>query len=187
MRHLPEKSLLEVLLLSNPDGVSHDQVCARFGYKVDVASLIDEIKEDYADRSLIVAEILPGKWAIRTKPEHSDLCREMLTRPIRISRAGYETLAVIAYFQPVTRPEIERVRGVALSPGTLEVLIYRGFVKLGPRRATAGNPMTFMTTERFLTHFNLPSLDAMPGYLGMKEQGLLAAEKGISFPERASD
>jgi segregation and condensation protein B len=150
------------------------------GYLPDVRRIVDELNAEYRDRALSIVETSPGTWAARTRPECSDLARAFLPRPHKMSRAGYETLAVIAYFQPVTRADIERVRGVSLSPGTLEVLIYAGFVKLGPRRAAPGNPMTFMTTEHFLLHFNLPSIEALPDYEEMKEQGLLSAERGIA-------
>jgi len=184
---LSDKTLVETLILSSSVPVGEADIAARLGYAPDLRRLVDELNGEYGGRGLCVVEVTPGRWAARTRPEYSDLCREFARRPGRMSRAGYETLAVIAYFQPVTRAEIERVRGVSLSSGTLEVLIYSGFVRLGPRRASPGNPMTFMTTDHFLHHFNIRSLDDLPDRTQLSEEGLLSAERGISaagFPDR---
>jgi segregation and condensation protein B len=99
-----------------------------------------------------------------------------------------QTLSVIAYFQPVTRTEIERVRGVALSKGTLDILIFAGWVRPGPRRASPGNPMTFVTTDAFLQHFNLKSLDDLPDIGQLREEGLLDSSGGLDLaPRRESE
>lgn len=187
---LSDTRLIETLVLSSSMPVSETDIASRLGYTPDIRRIIAVLNEDYRDRGLSIEEVSPGRWAARTRPEYSDLCRAFLPRLTKMSRAGYETLAVIAYFQPVTRSEIERVRGVSLSPGTLEVLIYAGLVRLGPRRATPGNPMTFMTTDQFLLRFNLPDLDALPDREDLLANGLLTAERGLStvgMPGRHGD
>jgi segregation and condensation protein B len=98
-----------------------------------------------------------------------------------MSPAAMQTLAVIAYFQPVTRSDVERIRGVSLSKGTLDVLVYAGWVRPGPRRAAPGNPMTFLTTDAFLHHFNLTSLDDLPDAARLREEGVLDATPGIDI------
>ncbi|MCV9963807.1 SMC-Scp complex subunit ScpB [Pararhizobium sp. BT-229] len=178
---LSDKTLIETLILSSSSPVGEPEIAARLGYSPDVRRIVDELNGEYKERGLSIVEVAHGRWAARTRPECSDLCRSFANRLLKMSRAGYETLAVIAYFQPVTRGEIERVRGVSLSPGTLEVLIYAGFVRLGPRRATPGNPMTFVTTDHFLLHFNISSLDALPDRAEMAAHGLLSAERGLSI------
>jgi segregation and condensation protein B len=178
---LSDKTLIETLILSSSTPVSEPEIAARLGYSPDIRRIVDELNSDYAGRGFSIIEVARDRWAARTRPETSDLCRAFGNRLLKMSRAGYETLAVIAYFQPVTRSEIERVRGVSLSAGTLEVLIYAGFVRLGPRRSAPGNPMTFMTTEHFLLHFNIPSLDMLPDRDDMLAAGLLSAERGLSI------
>jgi segregation and condensation protein B len=177
---LSDSSLIETLILSSSQPVGEQEIADRLGYSPDLRRIIDNLNRQYEDRGFSIVEVSSGKWAARTRPECSDLCRAFLQRPLKMTRAGYETLAVIAYFQPVTRSEIERVRGVSLSPGTLEVLIYAGFVRLGPRRATPGNPMTFMTTDYFLLHFNIADLGALPDRDELAGSGLLSAERGLS-------
>lgn len=178
---LSDKTLIETLVLSSSVPIGEPEIAARLGYSPDVRRIIADLNDEYDGRGIMIVEVAPGRWAARTRPECSDLCRAFASRPLRISRAGYETLAVIAYFQPVTRSEIERVRGVSLSPGTLELLIYSGFVRLGPRRASPGNPMTFMTTDYFLLHFNIRSLDDLPDRAELASSGLLSAERGLSM------
>jgi segregation and condensation protein B len=179
-RSITDKSMIETMLLTSTTPMSAAMIANRLGYSPDLRRIIDELNNDYDGRGLMIVETSPGHWAARTQPEASDLCRSFLPRQIRMSKAGFETLAVIAYFQPVTRSEIERVRGVSLSSGTIEALIYSGFVQLGPRRMSPGNPMTFKTTDYFLQHFNLASLDSLPDKDSLQTEGLLSAEKGIA-------
>jgi segregation and condensation protein B len=177
---LSDKTIVETILLSATGTIGADEISSRLGHGVDLRRVVDELNREYDGRGMMVVEAMPGRFAVRTRPDASDLCRQFLQRPARMSNAGYETLAVIAYFQPVTRSEIERVRGVSLSAGTLEILIYGGLVRAGPRRADRGNAMTFVTTEDFLLRFNLSAIEALPLYAEMKEQGLLNASKGIT-------
>jgi Predicted transcriptional regulator containing the HTH domain len=154
--------IVELMLVGGGRPLTISEIAARLPYPADVKEIIDELNADYAGRSIMVVEIQPERFAVRTRPEASDLCRALLPRAARLSPAALQTLSVIAYFQPVTRSEIERVRGVALSKGTLDILIFLGWVRPGPRRASPGSPMTFVTTDAFLHQFNLNTLDDLP-------------------------
>ncbi|MGD9649418.1 MAG: SMC-Scp complex subunit ScpB, partial [Dongiaceae bacterium] len=103
----------------------------------------------------------------------------------KLTRATIETLAIVAYHQPVTRADIEQIRGVSVAQGTLDILLEAGWVKPGPRRETPGRPMTWLTTDDFLHHFGLAGLEALPGFEELKASGLLnsAPPPGIAIPE----
>lgn len=174
-------SLIELVLLGSGRAMTSSEIAERMPWGVDVRAAVAALAEEYEGRGLQVVEVEPDKWAVRTRPEDSDLCRRLLPRPLRMSPAAMQTLAVIAYFQPVTRADIERIRGVSLSKGTLDVLVYCGWVKPGPRRAAPGNPMTFLTTEAFLHQFNLASLDDLPDASRLREEGVLDASPGIDL------
>jgi segregation and condensation protein B len=118
-------------------------------------------------------ECVADRWRFRTAADLGFLMTEEREEARRLSKAALETLAIIAYHQPVTRAEIEQVRGVALSKGTLDTLLELGFVRLRGRRRTPGRPVTYGTTDVFLEHFGLPSLMDLPGMAEMKAAGLL--------------
>lgn len=120
-----------------------------------------------------------GAWAFRTAPDLADRLRIEREVPKKLSRAAMETLSIIAYHQPVTRAEIENIRGVSTSKGTLDILIEIGWVKPGRRRQIPGRPLTWLTTAHFLDHFDLPGLDELPGVEEMKEAGLLDQRAAI--------
>jgi len=180
--------IVELMLVGGGRPMTISEIAARLPYPADVREIIDELNADYAGRSIMVVEIQPERFAVRTRPEASDLCRALLPRASRLSPAALQTLSVIAYFQPVTRSEIERVRGVALSKGTLDILIFLGWVRPGPRRASPGSPMTFVTTDAFLHQFNLNTLDDLPEMDRLREEGLLDPAAGIDMaPRRESE
>lgn len=181
-----DESIVEMLLLTSGGPVPLEDIEARLPPGADAAACLARLSSDYASRSLAVVEV-PGGWTVRTRPEHSGLCRDMLAKPPRISRAAIETLAVIAYFQPVTRPEIERIRGVALSKGTLDILIWAGWVRPGARRQAPGSPLTFVTTEAFLRQYAFGSLEDLPGIARLREDGLLDAVPDIGISPTAAD
>lgn len=178
-------NLVELILVGGGRALTQAEIQDRLPYAADVASLIATLSSEYEGRSIQIVEVENGRWAVRTRPEASDLCRALLRRPVRMSPAAMQTLAVVAYFQPVTRSDIERVRGVALSKGTLDVLVFAGWIKPGPRRATPGNPMTFLTTDKFLHHFNLQDLDQLPDIARLRSEGLLNPETGIDIGLRS--
>lgn len=177
-------AFIELLLLASGRAMSEADILDRLPYPVDVREMVERLNAEYADRGISVVEVQPSRFAVRTRPEASDLCRTLLPRSPRLSPAAMQTLSVIAYFQPVTRSEIERVRGVALSKGTLDILIFLGWVRPGPRRASPGSPMTFVTTDAFLHQFNLQSLDDLPEIETLRQDGLLDPSAGLDISPR---
>ena len=144
----------------------------------DVAALLTRLQEDYAGRGVNLVE-RDGAWAFRTAADLGDRLRIEKTQIRKLSRAAVETLAVIAYHQPVSRAEIETIRGVATARGTLDVLIEADWIKPGRRRETPGRPGTWVTTESFLDHFGLGGLADLPGVDELKATGLLDKRPAI--------
>jgi segregation and condensation protein B len=128
----------------------------------------------------VLAEV-GGRWRFQTAPDLAFLMTEERETPRRLSRAAQETLAIVAYHQPVTRAEIEAIRGVQASRGTLDVLLEIGFVRPRGRRRTPGRPVTYATTDAFLEHFGLASLADLPGAAEMKAAGLLDLDLPADF------
>lgn len=142
---------------------------------VEAGDVLLKLKAAYATRGVQLVE-LAGKWRFQTAPDLAFLFEETRKQPRALSRAALETLAIIAYCQPVTRAEIEDVRGVAVSSGTVDILMEAGWIRPRGRRRTPGRPVTFGTTEAFLVHFGLDSLDSLPGRDDLKVAGLLSAD-----------
>jgi segregation and condensation protein B len=136
-------------------------------------------------------ECVADRWRFRTAPDLAFMMTQEREEPRRLSKAALETLAIIAYHQPVTRAEIESVRGVSISKGTVDLLLEMGFVRLRGRRRTPGRPVTYATTDRFLEHFGLATLYDLPGVQEMKAAGLLDLSLPVGFevpdPSRASE
>jgi len=164
--------MVEALLFAAGEALSAAEIAERLPDDADVEGHIDTIYKFYAGRGVNLVQ-LAGKWMFRTAPDLSFLLRKEVQEQTKLSRAGVETLAIIAYHQPVTRAEIEEVRGVGLSKGTLDVLMEAGWVRLKGRRRTPGRPVTYGTTESFLVHFGLDDLDDLPGVEELKAAGLL--------------
>jgi segregation and condensation protein B len=164
--------LLEALLFAAPEPLSEDDLARRLGEAADVAALLRELAADYAGRGVNLVR-LAGGWIFRTAPDLAgDLKTERaVTR--RLSRAAVETLAIVAYHQPVTRAEIEAIRGVVLARGTLDRLLEAGWVRPMGRRDTPGRPLNWITTPAFLGHFGLDSLRELPGIDELRAAGLL--------------
>ena len=175
-------AMVELMLIGGGRTLTAQEIASRLPYPVPVDEVVAQINDDYRARGIQIVRVAGGGYAARTRPEFSDLCRTHITRPYRLSPAGMQTLAVIAYFQPVTRAEIERIRGVSLSKGTLDLLILTGWVRPGPRRQSPGSPMTFVTTQAFLDHFNLDGVEALPDMERLRSEGLLDASLGLSLP-----
>ena len=164
--------LLEALLFAAPEPLSEEELTRRLGEEADIAGLLGELSEHYAGRGVNLVR-LAGGWTFRTAP---DLAPFLVNeRPVskKLSRAAVETLAVIAYHQPVTRAEIEAIRGVALARGTLDRLLEAGWVRPKGRRDSPGRPLTWATTPAFLAHFGLDSLNELPGIDELRAAGLL--------------
>jgi segregation and condensation protein B len=171
--------LLEALLFAAAEPLSPEQLARHFPEQADLESLLEELGGLYANRGVTLVRA-GQRWAFRTAADLAPSMRVEKTVQRKLSRAAVETLAIIAYHQPVTRGEIEEVRGVALSRGTLDVLLEAGWVKPKGRRRTPGRPVTWGTTDAFLDHFGLEDLDALPGAGELKAAGLLDTRPAIA-------
>jgi segregation and condensation protein B len=138
----------------------------------DVAAALSELAERYQGHGIELVE-RGGRWHFQTAPDLAHLLRRTREEPRRLSRAATETLAIIAYHEPVSRGEIEAIRGVQISKGTLDVLMEAGWVKTAGRREAPGRPLLYATTADFLTHFGLGSRKDLPGIDDLKAAGLL--------------
>ena len=149
-----------------------------------VEMLIDELKQQYESRGIHIVK-LGKKYAFRTAADLSYALEKHVTAKRRLSRAAQETLAIIAYHQPVTRAEIEEIRGVSISKGTIDILLDTGWVKIRGRRRVPGRPVTYGTSDHFLSHFNLESLTDLPGLEELKAIGLLDSRlpPGFTIPQ----
>jgi len=170
----PNVRLLEAILFAAADPVSEDALSSRLPEGADVKALIAELQQHYADRGVNLTRVA-GKWAFRTAPDLGNILRIERSFVRKLSRAAVETLAIVAYHQPVTRAEIEEVRGVQLSRGTFDTLFESGWIKPVGRRRTPGRPVTWGTTDTFLGHFGLESVSDLPGMDELKAAGLLDA------------
>jgi segregation and condensation protein B len=164
--------LLEALLFAAPEPLSEAELASRLGEGADVPALLGELAVAYAERGVNLVAAAGG-WAFRTAPDLAPALRNERDVPRRLSRAAVETLAVIAYHQPVTRAEIEAIRGVALARGTLDRLLESGWVQPKGRREAPGRPLNWVTTPQFLAHFGLASLNELPGIEELRQSGLL--------------
>lgn len=182
----------EALLFASGEPITAKALSDKLGPEVDVAAVLMRLKRDYAERGVQLVEA-GGAWRFQSAPDLSTLFAETREEPKRLPKAAMETLAVIAYHQPVTRAEIEEIRGVSLSRGSMELLLEIGWIRPRGRRRTPGRPLTFGTTDAFLSQFGLASLDALPGKDDLKSLGLLdpRAAAAIDVPrpseETASD
>ncbi len=167
-----ELRLLEAMLFAATEPVEEAALAARLPLECDVAALLNRLAADYAGRGINLTRIA-GKWALRTAEDLGAQLRVESKVPRKLSRAAVETIAIIAYHQPVTRGEVEEIRGVALSRGTLDVLLEAGWIRPLGRRRTPGRPVTWGTSPFFLEHFGLNSLADLPGVDELKAAGLL--------------
>ncbi len=162
----------EALLFAGGEPITAAALGEKLGPEVDVGAVLMRLKRDYQGRGVELVETGAG-WRFQSAPDLGGLFAETKEAPRKLPKAALETLAVIAYHQPVTRAEIEDIRGVSLSRGSIELLFELGWIKPKGRRRTPGRPMTIGTTDAFLSHFGLPSLDALPGKDDLKGLGLL--------------
>lgn len=171
--------LLEAMLFAATEPLPADALAKRLPEGADVEVLLEELRGLYANRGVHLVHH-EDRWCFRTAPDLAERLAIETTVTRKLSRAAVETLAIVAYHQPVTRAEIEEIRGVALSQGTLDKLLEVGWIKPKGRRQTPGRPVTWVTTEAFLEHFGLESLEALPGVEELKAAGLLDARPAIS-------
>jgi segregation and condensation protein B len=171
---------IEALLFasSQPVDVSTLQRCVEPGD--DIAEMLLELQGDYAERGVNLVKV-SGKWQFRTADDLSFLLARETREERKLSKAALETMAIIAYHQPVTRAEIEEIRGVAISPGTLDLLLETAWIRPRGRRRAPGRPITYGTTELFLQHFGLDTIKDLPGLAELKASGLLDANLPPDF------
>ncbi|MGD9845920.1 MAG: SMC-Scp complex subunit ScpB [Variibacter sp.] len=167
-----ELRLLEALLFAASEPLDDKVLASRMPEGVDVRAALRQLQAEYAPRGVNLVHVA-GKWAFRTANDLSWLLSKDVVEPKKLSRAALETLAIVAYHQPVTRAEIEEIRGVSTSKGTLDVLLETGWVRLRGRRKAPGRPVTYGTSEAFLNHFGLESIGVLPGLEELKGAGLL--------------
>lgn len=165
----------EAVLFASEEPIDAKTLAEALPQGVEPGDVLVKLKAFYKDRGVQLVEV-GGKWRFQTAPDLAFLFEETREQERPLSKAALETLAIIAYCQPVTRAEIEDVRGVAVSPGTLDILMEAGWVKPRGRRRTPGRPVTYGASEAFLVHFGLDSFDALPGKAELQASGLLSAE-----------
>ncbi len=171
--------LIEALLFTSAEPLGVEQIRRHLPEDIDLDPLLEELRGLYANRGVNLVR-LGQRWAFRTAADVAPLMQIETTVARKLSRAATETLAIVAYHQPVTRAEIEEVRGVALSRGTLDTLLEASWIKPRGRRRTPGRPVTWGTTDTFLDHFGLESLDSLPGVAELKAAGLIDSRPAIT-------
>ncbi len=164
--------IVEAMLFAAAEPLSIDAFKEFLPDGTNVEDILADLAENYTNRGVNIVQIA-GKYALRTAADMGAILRRDRTEQKRLTKAALETLAIIAYHQPTTRAEIEDVRGVAISKGTLDNLLEIGWVRMRARRKTPGRPVTYGTTESFLNHFGLNELTDLPGLQELKAAGLL--------------
>lgn len=177
--------LLEALLFAAAEPLGEEVLARHLEESADLPDLLRDLAESFAGRGVNLVR-LAGGWALRTAPDLKPKLR--IERPVarKLSRAAVETLAVIAYHQPVTRAEIEQIRGVVVAKGTIDALMEAGWVRPKGRRAGPGRPLLWVTTQEFLIHFGLDSLNDLPGLDELRGAGLLDLAPAV-LPEVAKE
>ncbi len=178
--------IIEALLFAAGAPLDESSLAELLPGDADVKALLAELEAAYAGRGVNLVRIA-DRWTMRTAGDLSYLLRRDVDVTRKLSRAAIETLSIIAYHQPVTRAEIEEIRGVATSRGTLDILLEAGWIKPRGRRRTPGRPATWVTTTAFLEHFGLESLEDLPGVSDLRAAGLLdsaplSAGLGLELP-----
>jgi segregation and condensation protein B len=167
-----QERMVEAILFATAGPVTIAELMGRMPHGCEPAQALAALRRRYAGRGVQVVRVGEA-WAIRTAPDLGFLMHKETTEVRKLSRAAIETLAIVAYHQPVTRAEIEEIRGVSVSRGTVDQLIEMEWIKLGRRKMTPGRPVTFVVTEAFLDHFGLESARDLPGIKELRATGLL--------------
>jgi segregation and condensation protein B len=167
-----QERMVEAILFASAEPVSVQDLIGRMPHGCDPAEAIAHLRKRYEGRGINVMKI-DSAWAIRTAPDLGFLMQKESVETRKLSRAAIETLAIIAYQQPVTRADIEEIRGVSVSRGTIDQLIEMEWIRFGRRRMTPGRPVTFVVTTPFLDHFGLESARDLPGLKDLRAAGLL--------------
>ncbi len=180
--------MIEALLFAAAEPLNTGDLADRLPEGADVPAALSALEAQYRGHGVELVRV-GERWRFQTAADLAFLMTRERVEPRRLSRAAQETLAIIAYHQPVTRAEIEAIRGVQSSAGTLDVLLELGFVRMRGRRRSPGRPVTWGTTEAFLEHYGLEGLSDLPGVAEMKAAGLLSLDlpPGFSVPDPTSD
>jgi segregation and condensation protein B len=179
--------ILEALLFAASEPLDEERLASHIGPGEQISTLVAELQRIYSSRGVNLVRVA-GKWAFRTAADLSYLLEKHAVEERRLSKAALETMAIIAYHQPVTRAEIEDIRGVTTSAGTLDILMEAGWIRPRGRRRAPGKPLTYGTTESFLAHFSLDSVKDLPGLADLKAAGLLdgTLPPGFTIPDPMS-
>lgn len=169
---LDAERAVEAALFAAEQPLAKAEIAAVVGEGIDVAAALAALVELYAGRGIHLVE-RGGRWHFQTAPDLAHILRRTREEPRKLSRAAIETLAIIAYHEPVSRAEVEAIRGVQISKGTLDVLMEAGWVRPAGRREAPGRPLTYATTAGFLAHFGLASRRDLPGIDDLRAAGLL--------------
>jgi segregation and condensation protein B len=172
--------IVEALLFASGEPVDEQALAKALPAQTDIVALLAELQGQYQGRGVNLIKVA-GKWQFRTANDLAFLLRKQAVEERKLSRAAIETLAIIGYHQPVTRAEIEDIRGVMVSKGTVDALMEAGWVRIRGRKRTPGRPVTYGTTEAFLVHFGLESIGDLPGMDELKAAGFLDAVPPSSF------
>ena len=170
--YLKDKKIIEAFLFAADEPLDLETLESKVEKNSEVLKILEELHVEYKDRGINLIK-LANKWSFRTSIDLADQLREEVTSQKKLSKAAIETLAIIAYHQPVTRSEIEEIRGVSFSTGTMEVLFELGWVKPAGRKDIPGKPLAYGTSEKFLSHFNLNSLEDLPNSEELMAAGLI--------------
>jgi segregation and condensation protein B len=187
-RRAEELRLLEAMLFASSEPLDEKSLAAQLPQGVDVHARLLDLQEEYTSRGVNLVRV-NGKWTFRTANDLAWLLSKESIEARKLSRAAIETLAIIAYHQPVTRAEIEDIRGVTTSKGSVDVLLETGWIKPRGRRKSPGRPVTYGTTETFLSHFGLDAVGDLPGLEELRGSGLLDGRlpPGFSVPMPSDD
>ena len=181
-----QERMVEAILFATADPVTVPQLAGRMPHGCDPATALAHVRKRYEGRGVNLVRV-GDAWAFRTAPDLGYLMQHEVVETRKLSRAAIETLAIVAYHQPATRAEIEEIRGVSVSRGTLDQLIELDWIRLGRRRMSPGRPVTFVVTEHFLDHFGLESARDLPGLKELRAAGLLDSRPPPGGDEPESD
>ena len=163
--------VIEAILFANSDLVDEKYLTKNIPKNLNIKKLLNELKDIYKSRGINIYNV-KNKWGFRTSPSMANYLKIEKNLKRKLSKAGVETLAIIAYYQPVTKGQIEKVRARNISQGTIDILIERGWIELKGRRKTPGKPLTWGTTDKFLEHFNLTDLKELPTLKEINQLGI---------------
>ncbi len=172
--------MVEAILFASSEPLRASVIASKLPENIDVGECLAKLKRRYIGRGVVLNEVAGG-WRFQTANDLAYLLEEKKEDTRKLSKAALETLSIIAYHQPCTRAEIEEIRGVSVGRGTLDLLIEIKWIRPAGRRRTIGKPLTYRTTPDFLAHFNLSSLDDLPGKAELQSQGLLSANLPKDF------